>query len=96
MSWPRDVGQVPIYYARNLTQIPEAPDTRYWDGSSAPLYPFGYGLSYTNFSLGRVKTSAKKSTNACEQKSMSDPSDPAMRCPFRGWKCLSVITGMRD
>jgi beta-glucosidase len=59
VSWPRDVGQVPIYYARNLTQIPEAPDTRYWDGSSAPLYPFGYGLSYTSFSLGGIKTSAK-------------------------------------
>jgi beta-glucosidase len=59
VSWPRDVGQVPIYYARNLTQIPEAPDTRYWDGSSAPLYPFGYGLSYTSFSLRGIKTSAK-------------------------------------
>jgi beta-glucosidase len=59
VTWPRNVGQVPIYYAQNLTQIPEAPDTRYWDGSSAPLYPFGYGLSYTTFSLGGVKTSAK-------------------------------------
>jgi beta-glucosidase len=59
VSWPRDVGQEPIYYARNLTQIPEAPDTRYWDGSSAPLYPFGYGLSYTSFSLAAMKTSAK-------------------------------------
>jgi beta-glucosidase len=59
VSWPRDVGQVPIYYARNLTQILEAPDARYWDGSSAPLYPFGYGLSYTSFSLGGMKTSAK-------------------------------------
>jgi beta-glucosidase len=59
VTWPRNVGQVPIHYAQNLTQIPEAPDTRYWDGSSAPLYPFGYGLSYTSFSLGAVKTSAK-------------------------------------
>ena len=38
-----------LNYARNLTQIPKAPDTRYWDGSSAPLYPFGYGLSYSSF-----------------------------------------------
>lgn len=59
VTWPRNVGQVPIHYAQNLTQIPEAPNTRYWDGSSAPLYPFGYGLSYTSFSLGGVKTSAK-------------------------------------
>jgi len=55
VTWPRNVGQVPIHYAQNLTQIPEAPDTRYWDGSSAPLYPFGYGLSYTSFSLGGME-----------------------------------------
>ncbi len=60
VSWPRSVGQVPIFYARGLTQIPDAPDTRYWDGSSAPLYPFGYGLSYTSFSLGKVHASAEK------------------------------------
>jgi beta-glucosidase len=60
VSWPRSVGQVPIFYARGLTQIPDAPDTRYWDGSSAPLYPFGYGLSYTSFSLGKVYASADK------------------------------------
>jgi len=57
ITWPRSVGQVPIYYARNLTQIPNAPDTRYWDGSSAPLYPFGYGLSYTSFKLSDLKLS---------------------------------------
>jgi beta-glucosidase len=51
IAWPRSVGQIPINYARNLTQIPEAPDTRYWDGSSAPLYPFGYGLSYSSFTI---------------------------------------------
>lgn len=58
VTWPRSVGQVPIYYARNLTQIPNEPDTRYWDGSSAPLYPFGYGLSYTTFKLDDLKLAA--------------------------------------
>ncbi len=58
VTWPRSVGQVPIFYAHNLTQIPEAPNTRYWDGSSAPLYPFGYGLSYTKFTIGGLKISA--------------------------------------
>jgi beta-glucosidase len=55
LSWPRSVGQVPIYYSQNLTQIPNETDTRYWDGSSAPLYPFGYGLSYGGFRLSNFK-----------------------------------------
>ena len=55
IAWPRNVGQIPINYARNLTQIPEAPNTRYWDGTSAPLYPFGYGLSYSSFMMGNLK-----------------------------------------
>ncbi|MGA7158144.1 MAG: beta-glucosidase BglX [Acidobacteriaceae bacterium] len=58
IAWPRSVGQIPINYARNLTQIPEAPDTRYWDESSAPLYPFGYGLSYSSFTISNLHTAA--------------------------------------
>ena len=58
VTWPRSVGQVPIYYSQNLTQIPNETDTRYWDGSSAPLYPFGYGLSYASFRLSNLKVDA--------------------------------------
>jgi beta-glucosidase len=58
VTWPRSVGQVPLYYAHHLTQIPNEPNTRYWDGSSAPLYPFGYGLSYASFSIGNLQFAA--------------------------------------
>ncbi len=57
VSWPRSTGQVPIYYSHNLTQLPEtSPDfkSRYWDILSTPLFPFGYGLSYTSFSFSNL------------------------------------------
>ncbi|MGC1617959.1 MAG: beta-glucosidase BglX [Candidatus Acidiferrum sp.] len=55
LTWPRDVGQVPIYYAHNTTQAPENEGKRYWDEESTPLYPFGYGLSYSTFSFSNLK-----------------------------------------
>ena len=58
VSWPRTTGQLPLYYNHNLTQNPEtSPDfkSRYWDLPSTPLYPFGYGLSYTTFSFDDLK-----------------------------------------
>jgi beta-glucosidase len=65
ITWPRNAGQIPIYYAHNLTHQPEAAPgftSRFWDESSAPLYPFGHGLSYTKFTAGnlRLKTDTVK------------------------------------
>lgn len=60
VTWPRTSGQEPLYYNHTLTQAPEdAPDftSRYWDVVSTPLYPFGYGLSYTIFSFDNLKLS---------------------------------------
>jgi beta-glucosidase len=59
-SWPRDVGQVPLYYAHNLTHAPDTSPgfiSRYWDGLSSPLYPFGYGLSYSKFTFSNLALS---------------------------------------
>ena len=55
ITWPREVGQVPIYYAHNTTQAPENQGKRYWDEESTPLYPFGYGLSYSKFTFSNLK-----------------------------------------
>ena len=56
-AWPRDVGQIPINYAHNTTQDPEKQGQRYWDEESTPLYPFGYGLSYSTFAFSDLKIS---------------------------------------
>ncbi|HUN61654.1 MAG TPA: beta-glucosidase BglX [Candidatus Sulfotelmatobacter sp.] len=54
-AWPRDNGQIPINYAHNTTQQPERQNRRYWDEESTPLFPFGYGLSYSTFRFSNLK-----------------------------------------
>jgi beta-glucosidase len=51
VTWPRNVGQVPIFYAHNRSQAPETQHQRYYDQPSSPLFPFGHGLSYTSFKI---------------------------------------------
>ncbi|WP_082456262.1 glycoside hydrolase family 3 C-terminal domain-containing protein [Novosphingobium sp. Leaf2] len=51
VTWPRTVGQVPIYYAHNTTHGPNEQGKRYWDIPSTPQFEFGYGLSYTRFAM---------------------------------------------
>jgi beta-glucosidase len=60
LTWPRDVGQIPIFYNTNPTQIPGDVAHRYWDISSLPLYPFGYGLSYSTFVMSDLKVTCDK------------------------------------
>ncbi|MBS1917811.1 MAG: beta-glucosidase BglX [Bacteroidetes bacterium] len=64
-TWPQNVGQIPLYYNHKNTGRP-LPDgkwfqkfrSNYLDVSNDPVYPFGYGLSYTNFSYGDLKLSS--------------------------------------
>ena len=58
LSWPRSVGEIPIYYNHKSTGRPTAPDrwhTGYLDQTSQPLFPFGYGLTYTTFEYSNLK-----------------------------------------
>jgi len=48
-SWPRTVGQIPMIYSHTRSHDPQKQGQRYWDEPSTPLFPFGYGLSYGQF-----------------------------------------------
>ena len=62
-TFPRSVGQIPIYYNHKNTGRPYKGDpgakyvSRYLDVPNDPLFAFGYGLSYTTFAYGEVKLS---------------------------------------
>ena len=69
MTFPLVTGQCPIYYNHKNTGRPMAPEnwfvryqSNYIDVPNEPLYPFGYGLSYTTYAYGDVKLSADSMT----------------------------------
>lgn len=66
MSFPQNVGQIPVYYNHKNTGRPLTGkwfskfQSNYIDVPNEPLYPFGYGLSYTQFEYGAMQLSAKQ------------------------------------
>ncbi len=59
ITFPRSVGQIPLYYGAKNTGRPlkesEKYTSKYLDIQNSPLYPFGYGLSYTEFRFGNLQ-----------------------------------------
>ncbi|GBC83327.1 Beta-glucosidase BoGH3B [bacterium HR10] len=64
VTFPRSVGQIPIYYNHKRTGRPPDPrntyTSKYLDEEVTPLFPFGYGLSYTEFRITNLQLSARR------------------------------------
>jgi beta-glucosidase len=64
VTFPRSVGQIPVYYNHLSIGRPFTPGqpgnytSQYFDEETGPLFPFGYGLSYTDFSLSELTLSS--------------------------------------
>jgi beta-glucosidase len=62
ITWPRDIGQLPIFYSVRPSGRPADPNDRYTsnylDIAVEPLFPFGHGLSYSRFILTNLRASA--------------------------------------
>jgi len=67
MTFPRSVGQVPIYYNHFNTGRPSPEEPVFWshyiDETNEPLYPFGYGLSYTDFGYSDLQIDSSDNEN---------------------------------
>ena len=68
VTWPRDVGQVPVFFAERPSGRPANPDdpytSKYLDMPVEPLFPFGHGLSYSRFSLSSLRVNKVEFTRA--------------------------------
>jgi beta-glucosidase len=70
VTWPRDIGQVPIFFAERPSGRPANPNdhytSKYLDMPVTPLFPFGHGLSYSRFGLSKPRVNKMNFKNGDE------------------------------
>ncbi len=66
ITWPRAVGQIPLYFGQRNGGRPTHPvgpySSKYLDESTEPLFPFGHGLTYGRFTLSRLRVTPESAT----------------------------------
>jgi beta-glucosidase len=66
ITWPRALGQIPLFYSQRACGRPENPDDRftskYLDSPSSPEFPFGFGLTYGRFSYTNLRVAPESAT----------------------------------
>jgi beta-glucosidase len=84
-TFPQHVGQLPLYYANKNTGRPlqgnwfQKFKSNYLDVSNDPVYPFGFGLSYTEFSYGEIKLSKTRFSSSDSIVAMIDVTNKGKR-----------------
>jgi beta-glucosidase len=85
ISWPRSIGQVPLYYNTLNTGRPVDPldtkpySTGYIDERHTPQFPFGYGLSYTSFRYAATQLNLKSLHTSALQATLDKPDAVALK-----------------